>query len=58
VLAALIVPAALAPQRHLEVDAHAWAALAGAVIAWRTRSVLRTIFGGMTAFWLLRAAGL
>lgn len=58
VLAALVVPAALAPQGHLEVSAHAWAALVGAVIAWRTRSMLHTILGGMTAFWLLKAVGL
>lgn len=58
VLSALIVPAALAPQGHLEVGAHAWAALAGAIIAWRTRSVLHTVLGGMIAFWLLKAAGL
>lgn len=58
VLAALVVPAALAPRGDLEVGRHAWAALAGAVIAWRTRSVLWTILGGMAAFWLLKAIGL
>ena len=37
VLAALIAPAALAPQGRLEVSASAWATLAGALIAWRSR---------------------
>ena len=54
VLAALVVPAALAPQGRLEIGMHAWAVLAGAVVAWRTRSVLWTIVGGLAAFWLLR----
>jgi branched-subunit amino acid transport protein len=53
-LAALVVPAALAPQGRLEIGTHAWAVLAGAVVAWRTRSVLWTIVGGLAAFWLLR----
>jgi branched-subunit amino acid transport protein len=57
VLAALIVPAALAPQGELELGLHAWAVLAGAAVAWRTRNVLLTILGGMAAFWLLRALG-
>jgi len=58
VLAALVAPAALAPGGRLEVGAHAWAVLAGAVIAWRTRNVLCTILGGMVVFWLLKVAGL
>jgi len=57
VLAALVVPAALAPQGRLAFGPHAWAVLAGAVCAWRTRSVLWTIVGGMVAFWLLKALG-
>jgi len=57
VLAALVVPAALAPEGHLEVGLPAWAVLAGAVFAWRTHSVLWTILGGMAAFWLLRLLG-
>ena len=56
-LAALVVPAALAPEGRLEVGLPAWAVLAGAVVAWRTRSVLWTILGGMAAFWLLRLLG-
>lgn len=57
VLAALVVPAALAPEGRLEIGLPAWAVLAGAVFAWRTRSVLWTILGGMAAFWLLRLLG-
>jgi branched-subunit amino acid transport protein len=57
VLAALVAPAALAPQGHLEISAHAWAVLVGVVFAWRTRHVLWTIAGGLTAFWLLRLLG-
>ena len=54
VLAALVAPAALAPQGRLEISTRAWAVLAGAAVAWRTRSVLWTILGGMAAFWLFR----
>ena len=57
VLAALVAPAALAPQRRLEIGLHAWAVLAGAAVAWRTRNVLLTILSGMAAFWLLRMLG-
>ncbi len=58
VLAALIAPAALAPQGQLEIGASAWATLVGALIAWRSRNVLSTIIGGMAAFWILKAVGL
>jgi branched-subunit amino acid transport protein len=57
VLAALIAPAALAPAGRIEIGPHAWAVLAGAAVAWRTRSVLWTIFVGMAAFWVLRLLG-
>ena len=57
-LAALVAPAALAPRGQLELGVQAWAALVGAVIAWRTRNVLWTILGGMAVFWLLGAIGL
>jgi branched-subunit amino acid transport protein len=57
VLAALVVPAALAPQGRLELGLPAWSVLAGAIVAWRTRNVLWTIAAGMAAFWLLRALG-
>lgn len=57
VLAALVVPAALAPQGRLEIGLRAWAVLAGAAVAWHTRNVLLTILGGMATFWLLRVLG-
>ena len=58
VLAALIVPATLAPGGHVEVGFPAWSVLVGAIVAWRTRSVLWTIVGGMVTLWFLRALGL
>jgi branched-subunit amino acid transport protein len=54
VLAALIAPEVLAPRGELEIGLPFWATLVGAVVAWRTRSTLWTVLGGMTAFWLLR----
>ena len=57
VLAALVVPAALAPQGNLEIGLRAWAVVVGAIVAWRTRSVLWTILGGLATFWLLRMLG-
>ena len=57
VLAALVVPSALAPHGRLEIGPPAWAVLAGAVVAWRTRSTLLTILGGMATFWLLKMLG-
>ncbi|HEY68180.1 MAG TPA: AzlD domain-containing protein [Thermoflexia bacterium] len=57
-LAALIAPAALAPRGHLEFGIQAGAVMAGAVIAWRTRSVPGAILGGMAIFWIWKALGL
>ncbi|MBM4430312.1 MAG: AzlD domain-containing protein [Chloroflexi bacterium] len=57
VLAALVAPAALAPHGRVQLGAEAWAVAAGALVAWRTRSVLWTIVGGLAAFWLLRILG-
>jgi branched-subunit amino acid transport protein len=54
VLAALIAPAALAPQGKLDLGLPLWAVLAGALVAWRTRNVFWTILGGLAAFWLLK----
>jgi branched-subunit amino acid transport protein len=54
VLAALVAPAALAPEGRIEFGVRAWAVLVGAVVAWRTRSVPWTILVGMATFWLLR----
>ena len=58
VLAALVAPAALAPAGRLELGPRTWATAVGALVAWRTRSVLWTILGGIAAFWLLRALGM
>jgi branched-subunit amino acid transport protein len=58
VLAVLVVPAALAPRGRVVLGLEAWALLAGAIVAWRTRSVLWTIVGGLAAYWVLRALGL
>jgi branched-subunit amino acid transport protein len=57
VLAALVVPATLAPRGELDLGFRTLVVLAGTVVAWRTRSVLWTIAAGMTAFWLFRALG-
>jgi len=57
VLAALVVPPVVAPQGCLEVGLRTWAVLAGAIVSWRTRSVLLTILGGMATFWLLKMLG-
>jgi branched-subunit amino acid transport protein len=58
VLAALVAPAALAPQGRLEIGTHAGAVLAGAVVAWRTRNALWAILGGMAVFWFFRMVGI
>jgi branched-subunit amino acid transport protein len=34
-----------------------WAAVVGAGVAWRTRSVFWTILGGLVTFWLIQALG-
>jgi branched-subunit amino acid transport protein len=57
VLAAIVAPAALAPEGRLTIDIRAWAVLIGVVVAWRTRSVLWTIVGGLAAFYLIRRLG-
>lgn len=43
---------------RLAVGAPLIAGLVGAVVAWRSGSVVATIVAGMAAFWLLRLAGL
>jgi branched-subunit amino acid transport protein len=55
VLTALITPAALAPADRLALDQRTWAVAAGAVVAWRTRSVWMTMVSGMVTFWVLQA---
>lgn len=55
VLSALIAPAVLLAERRLTLGPQLPAALVGALVAWRTRSVLWTIVAGMLAYWLLSA---
>ena len=58
--AALIVTPILMPEGNgLELSATLWAGLVGALVAWRTRSMARTIVVGLATFALLRllAAG-
>lgn len=57
VLAAIIVPAVFAPRGRLQVtsdNAYLIAAVAAALIAWRTRNLLATITVGMALFLLWR----
>ena len=58
VLAALVAPAGLAPAGRIEFGPSTVAMIAGAFVAWRTRSVFWTIAGGLAAYWLCRLAGL
>jgi branched-subunit amino acid transport protein len=58
VLAALIAPAGFAPDGRIELGPSTLAMIAGALVAWRTRSVFWTIAGGMAAYGLWRALGL
>ncbi|MCE7765090.1 AzlD domain-containing protein [Pseudomonas putida] len=61
VLAALVLPAVVFPDRHAEFD---WmnpqipAAALAALVAWRTRSTLLTLVVGMGALWALKHWGL
>jgi len=57
VLAALIAPAVLAPQGHLELSGYLWAAIGALLVAWRTRQPLPTLIGGLVTYWLLRLLG-
>jgi branched-subunit amino acid transport protein len=57
ILAALISPPILAPEDRLTVGPSFWAAVVGAGVAWRTRSVFWTILGGLVTFWLLQLLG-
>lgn len=45
------------PDPRITLGAPLLAGLAGAVVAWRTSSVVATIAAGMLAFWALRAFG-
>jgi branched-subunit amino acid transport protein len=58
VLAALVAPAGLAPAGRVELGPSTVAMIAGAIVAWRTRSVFWTIAAGLAAYWLFRGVGL
>jgi len=59
VLAALVMPAVVYPDRHAAFD---WsnpqipAAILAALVAWRTRSTLLTLVVGMGTLWALKYA--
>ncbi|NUT78722.1 AzlD domain-containing protein [Pseudomonas sp. C1C7] len=61
VLAALVLPAVVYPDRHGTFD---WsnpqipAAILAALVAWRTRSTLLTLLVGMGTLWALKYWGL
>ncbi|MGB9593193.1 MAG: AzlD domain-containing protein [Anaerolineae bacterium] len=55
ILSALIAPAVLIVDHRLTLGPQVPAAAVGAVVAWRTRSVLWTIVAGMLAYWMLSA---
>jgi branched-subunit amino acid transport protein len=61
VLTAVVIPLLFYENGALDVwlgNERLLAGLAAALIAWRTRSVLFTIGGGMAALWTLQAIGL
>jgi branched-subunit amino acid transport protein len=56
-LMALIVPMVVAPMPGIEtIDPRIPAAIVAGVVAWWTRSQLKTMFAGMVSLWLLQAA--
>lgn len=55
VLAALAVPAVLAPDGRIELGPRLVAALVAVVVAWRTRSVAVTLLVGLPLLWLVRS---
>ena len=58
VLAALVFPALTYPNGALDLslgNVRLLAGLGGALVAWRTKNVLRTIIVGMILFWVLGA---
>lgn len=60
VFTAIIVPATLAPKGQVDLsfsNHYAWAAVACALVAWRSKHTLVTILAGLAAFWLLRWLG-
>ena len=60
VLTAVLIPLLLYENGALDVspgNERLLAGLVAALIAWRTRSVLLTLGGGMAALWILQAIG-
>jgi branched-subunit amino acid transport protein len=58
-LASLVFPALTHPAGHLDLSLQNFrllAGLGGAIVAWKTRNVLLTIFVGMVLMWILEAA--
>lgn len=55
ILSALIAPAVLIVEHRVGLGPQVPAAVAGAAVAWRTRSVLLTIVVGMLVYWLISA---
>lgn len=58
VLAAIILPGVVAPDRQLDLspgNLQIYAALLAAAVAWYTRNILATIGAGMIALWVLQA---
>lgn len=53
VLSSLVAPAVLVADGQLTIGAKVPAAIVGAVVAWRTRSVILTILAGMACYLLL-----
>lgn len=54
VLSTLILPEIIVKQGHLQIGLPLWSTLAGAIVAWRTRSVVWTIITGMITFWIFQ----
>ena len=54
-LAALIVPMIIAPASALPVNPKVVAAIIAGVVAWATKSSLKTMVAGMGALWILQA---
>lgn len=55
ILSALIAPAVFVVERRVALGPQSPAAVVGAAVAWRTRSVLLTIVAGMLTYWLISA---
>ncbi len=59
-LTALVVPEVIGSSSGWEPVAHnprLWAAVAAALVAWRTHNVLLTVVVGMAVLWLVTALG-